>query len=463
MSGPNKNLPLFIPLIQTNSFNVIQQTDPNLTIYTTTLAYQRVWWYTDTLGANQQYPFTITPNSTAVSYVPETQNVSSAPVPYAAPNGIIKQDISSRYYWVYTYKHWVDLVNQTFLTAMIRLYTSFRDFWNLPTNGLNIDLAVSPFPYTNFEDFLADHDAPFIKYDENTRLFSIYGDTRAFNVGGQLGQGQDPVTGLDKGAQLPLPAWVDPPAPSAPSPAFPSSQPFLRLFMNNNMFGLFTNFNNTYLGASNGSTISFPLGSVTITLPPNESNVPSSDYTTEILFRNQQYTNILNNNPLLQNVPTIPPPTYNLLFLIPTYKQNLYWISTQDYPSTGSLWSPVASIVFTSTLLPIKNEYSAAVIQLGNSTASSQNPSGNNAAFSPIITDTTCDLSIKKAEGWRDFILYEPTAEYKFSSLTASHEEIRNLDVQVFWKYRLTGELIPLTLYNCSDVSIKMLFKKVGH
>ena len=45
-------------------------------------------------------------------------------------------------------------------------------------------------------------------------------------------------------------------------------------------------------------------------------------------------------------------------------------------------------------------------------------------------------------------------------SLTASHDEIRNIDLQVFWKYRLTGELIPLTMYKCSDVAVKMLFRK---
>jgi hypothetical protein len=151
---------------------------------------------------------------------------------------------------------------------------------------------------------------------------------------------------------------------------------------------------------------------------------------------------------------------YNPLFWLPTAKQNLYWIARQDYYSTDSLWSPVASIVFTSTLLPLKKEYSAAPVVLGTSNAAGS--TGSPSAFDPIITDFIVDQKAG-AEGWRNFTLYEPTAEYRMVSMTASHEEIRNIDIQVFWKYRLTGELIPLTMFNCSDVSLKMMFRKTNY
>jgi hypothetical protein len=156
-----------------------------------------------------------------------------------------------------------------------------------------------------------------------------------------------------------------------------------------------------------------------------------------------------------------PPPAYNPFFLIPTSKQNLYWISKQDFNSTNSLWSPVQSIVFTSTLLPLKKEYTSAPLQLGDTNAFQS--TGSQSAFEPIISDFVIDGQTEKAEGWRDFTLYEPTAEYKMVSLTSSHDEIRNIDVQVYWKYRLSGELIPLTMFNTSDVSIKMLFRRIDY
>jgi hypothetical protein len=336
---------------------------------------------------------------------------------------------------------------------MLRTYTEFANQWQTDTT---INQVTSPFPYPTFDSFLADHQVPFIKYDESSKSFEIYGDTRAFNVYTQIDLGLlNPSSGL----QPSVPAFVPPAAPTAPTVAVAKSQPVLRLFFNSNMYGLFTNFNNTYYGATVGSSIPFPLTSVPISVGRNGFGLPPCDYTNEILFENQNYTNILNNNPTLQGNNAVPPPSYNPLFLIPATQQNLYWIVKQDYNSTNSLWSPVQAIVFTSTLLPVKNEYTAAPVTLGESNTTGS--TGSKSAFEPIITDFVVDQQYEKAEGWRDFTLYEPTAEYKLSSFQASHDEIRNIDVQVYWKYRLTGELIPLSMFNCSDVSIKMMFRKI--
>jgi hypothetical protein len=232
---------------------------------------------------------------------------------------------------------------------------------------------------------------------------------------------------------------------------------------------LLANFNNTFLGAVGGSSILFPIqptpfGGYNFTIGSSTpfSGVGPWLYSYEILFTNDLYTNILNNNPLLQGSPAVPPPVYNPFFLIPTDRQNLYWKIVQDYRSTDAMWSPVASIVFTSAMLPIKKEYNSANVDLnaGNLGGGS---SGSQSAFQPIITDFSIDQQTEGAEGWRNFTQYEPSAEYRMISMTASHEEIRNIDIQVFWKYRLTGELIPLTAANCSDINIKMLFRKTDY
>jgi hypothetical protein len=451
MNGPNKNLPLFIPVIQTNSFSYTAQTDPNMTIYSCAIPYQREWYYTNSSGAVSSKVFTITVSSSPVLYRAETQNTNVAPVPFAPSTGIKKQDLSSRYYWVYTYKHWCNLVNETFKAAMVKTYLEFQLTWQ---GDATIDQTASPFPYPTFDSFLVDHQVPFIKYDEESKRFEIYGDTRAFNVYTQILSTLD-----DRGLQPSVPAFVPPTAPTAPTVGVAKSQPVLRLFFNSNLYGLFTNFNNTYYGATAGTPIPFPLTTSPVVVGRNGFGIPPADYTNEILFENQNYTNILNNNPTLQGNTAVPPPVYNPYFLIPATQQNLYWIIKQDYNSTNSLWSPCQSIVFTSTLLPVKNEYTAKPINLGESNTNGS--TGSASAFEPIICDFVVDQQLEKAEGWRDFTLYEPTAEYKLSSFQASHDEIRNIDVQVFWKYRLTGELIPLSMFNCSDVSIKMMFRKI--
>jgi hypothetical protein len=337
---------------------------------------------------------------------------------------------------------------------MLRTWQLFKDTWE---SDPDIDLTASPFPYPTYNDFLAAHDVPSIVYDEFTKLFEIYGDTRAFNVSSQLNGTTNPVTGYPVGTNIPLPNFVAPAIPATPFAAQPASTPYLRLFFNSNLYGLFANFKTTLYNAYNASLVPFPL-SAPVQVPTTVSFVDPTVYTYEILFQNDNYQNILNNNPTLQGNPAVVPPAYNPLFLIPPTKQALYWIVKQDYNSTNSLWTPVQSIVFTSTLLPIKKEYTSKPLLLGDT---NNNASTNSAsAFEPIIADFVVDQQTEKAEGWRDFVLYEPTAEYKMISLTASHDEIRNIDIQVFWKYRLTGELIPLTMFNCSDVTIKMLFRK---
>jgi len=453
MNGPGKNLPLFIPLIQTNGFATTNQQDPNLTIYYTTLAYQREWIYTDTDGNIATTIITLTPPSTAISYIPETQNTTFAPVPTVPVGGITKQDISTRYYWVYTYKHWVTLLNNALGAAMYTLWVAFNNRWSsLPT--------TQPNPYPAYSDWLNAHDVPSVSYNEVTSCFEIYGDTRAFNVSGQILETPLPFP-VPNGTQTPIPAFT-PPTYNINDPPAPNSEAYIRLFFNDNLFGLLANFNNTYLGQTGSGALMWPLFPTPVLIGGAiAANNPVFLYTTEILFANQQYQNILNNNPGLQNNSVPPPPVYNPYFLIPTNKQTLYWVSKQDYSSTGSLWSPVAGIVFTSTLLPLKKEFSATPIKLGTTNVAGSTSSP--AAFDPTITDFVIDQQVEKAEGWRDFTLYEPSAEYRMISMNASHEEIRNIDIQVFWRYRLTGELVPLSMFNCSDVSIKMMFRKIDY
>jgi hypothetical protein len=459
MNGVGKNLPLFIPVIQTNGTGVVpQQADPNLTIYNLAIPYERAWAITNNLGVNETRTFTIYPVSNPVLYRPETQNPLFAPVPVSGPTGFARQDLSSRYYWVYTYQHFVDLVNETFLSALNRTYDSFQFIWTTdPT-------IATPFPYPTFASFLADHDVPTLLYNEDTEKFEIHGDTRAFNIYSQITGGVDEL-GNPIGVREPLPAFVAPVIPAPPIlAAVPQSSPYLRLFMNADLFALLSNFDNTFYGATNGDRIASPLAFAGSVVIPNGIGLLAfpADYTNEILFTNDNYTNIINHNPLLQNFNGVPPPAYNEYFLLPTTKQNLYWKVVQDWSSTDSLWSPCAGFVFTSTLLPIKKEYTAKPIQLGDSNVGGQS-TNSPSDFAPIIADIVIDQAVEKAQGYKTFTLYEPTAEYKMASLTASHDEIRNIDIQVYWKYRLTGELIPLSMTNAADVSIKVMFRKVDY
>jgi hypothetical protein len=71
------------------------------------------------------------------------------------------------------------------------------------------------------------------------------------------------------------------------------------------------------------------------------------------------------------------------------------------------------------------------------------------------------DLADKGADAYRGFILYQPTAEYRLADI-AGAGDLRSIDVQLWWKGRLDGQLYPINMFNMASCSIKMLFRKKG-
>jgi len=410
MNGANRDLPLFIPNIAVGQDNV------NLTTYAIALTYQQSW--NTNLGTTA---FNIAPNPTYLTYVPETQNPILAPTPRTP---YVSQDLSSRYYWVLTYQHWVNLVNATILQAHQTLYTQFQSKWN-STVGL-----TDPFPYSTFASFQAIVQTPQVVYNPSTQRFTVYADSDGF------GQRLTTFTEI----------------PYVVGTAGVKTPPSLRFFMNTNMGGMFANFATIYwntpivlnsLGITyDGNTyLAFPVG------------VPEG-YVYEMTFSNKFYSNVADYR--LPPQSGTPPLGY-----VPLLAQKVYWLNEQDYKSVDSLWSPISSIVFTTTLLPIKTESASAPNILGQGNLGNSAPT-TASAFDPIITDIALDQQPGGADLYRQFIYYAPTAEYRISALAPSKQELRNVDIQVYWKNRLDSQLYPLNMYNLSSVSIKIMFRHKG-
>ena len=344
------------------------------------------------------------------------------------------QDLTSRYYWVYTYQHWVDLWNNTMVdkaqfgtapdATNANSTCAYQDTYNafysdyLTNTGIDVE-----FPYPTFGDFCNAVYPPVMKYVAETKKFEIYLDTAGF---GQR-----------------LTAFT--PTPYGP-PSGLATHPVARLFFNANMFGLFANYNNTYYNTPiiDGYTLPFPKGYVNEILATNKAFQNVSD------FRLSPYTGV-------------PPLGYTPVNLdgsssTPNMLNRVYYIAQQDYASVDSLWSPVSSIVFTSTLLPVKTEATGQPVVLGAGNVGF-NQATSQSAFEPIITDIALDTSSGGADAYRRFIYYAPSAEYRLSDFASSKQDIRNIDIQVFWKNRLDNLLYPINMFNLSTVSIKVMFK----
>ena len=303
------------------------------------------------------------------------------------------QDLTGRYYFVSTYQHVVDMVN-----------TTFRAVWA----NLNAQIPASP---------LEAH-VPIMSYNKDNGRFSITLDT--YGWGG------------------------------APWSAGATSERW-SMFFNSNMYGLFSNFKMNYLG---GDVAQAGL---------------SYEILTDWLFGAQTSQNTANTTkglvalPWLDNAATyfstMPPvPASHLEYGAGagTGEPRIFYTIEQDYPSTSTLWSPIESIVFTTTLIPVVNEFVGAPARFGDSNDASSSTTQN--AFQPLITDIA--LPMDSAAGYRQFLEYAPNAEYRMISLSSSHQEIKNIDIQVYWKNRLDGNLVPVRMYNLSSISVKMLFRK---
>jgi hypothetical protein len=173
------------------------------------------------------------------------------------------------------------------------------------------------------------------------------------------------------------------------------------------------------------------------------SAVPKQLYEPEniLLVRNKSGTNIQNEiNPASGQPYAVP---------------ILNYVTTQDFESTSTLWSPVGAIVLTTQLLPVRNEFVSGPVAFGSGNLGA---SSGTAAFQTILLDYTQDFV--KPEEYRGLLTYAPHAEFIPVSMTQSHQEIKSVDFLVSWRNRLTNQLVPMLLYNCGSLVVRLCFRR---
>jgi hypothetical protein len=190
---------------------------------------------------------------------------------------------------------------------------------------------------------------------------------------------------------------------------------------NENLFNLLSNFYNNYVG------------------------VIANSHVSEILVSNNNFSN------------WVPPTASFPGSITPQPAPNGYWVMTQNEISTSTLWSPVESIVFTSSSMPIVAEQQSNPTVFSGTNNSIINTVASN--FGKVITDISIPLI--KASDWRQMISYAPQAEYRMISFGTSQQPLDKIDIQVFYKNRLTNKLYPLRLTNYSNVNFKCMFRRI--
>ena len=337
-------------------------------------------------------------NTQPIIWVPETST------PYTnKPTTALPVQIESDYYYCYTYSNWVSLVNAALNAA-----------WTAIGGGSAFGTQC-----------------PFLEYDETSGLFSLNQDTNTSMV--PYGT-----------TALPQPYNVTS-SSTSPSGGTYSSGEYSFVGMNTCLEILLSNFPEIYF--SSGQLWA---GQTGIFLPEAIFDTGLSiDLLTGLSDTNTSVGVTLRTLPKTSVFQLINP------FLGTPISGAYFARLTQDYLSTGSIWSPIASLVLATTQIPVRNEASSNPILLGTGTNGGNTTSGG--AFQKVLIEAPIDAL--KADLWRGYVKYEPLIE-KYSSLDPSQDGISDIDVQLYWRNRLTNALIPVRIPNQGSMSFRLLFKK---
>jgi hypothetical protein len=168
----------------------------------------------------------------------------------------------------------------------------------------------------------------------------------------------------------------------------------------------------------------------------------------EIVAYNNQYQNTTGGSR-----PTYPlTPVASAIAAIPQ-------ISVPQENSTTILWSPVQSLVFSTSLLPVQNTLLSkpVIFNFWNGLQSKVvGGNSNNNVTAPVLTDFELQGATGTSSQVR--ITYTPTAEYRMLDLRGT-TPVSAVEVSVFWKDKFSN-LHRFQLAAGCVASIKILFRR---
>ena len=379
---------------------------------------------------------------------------------YATPTSANPRQVESPYYYLYSYQHWCLLLNNALIAA-------WRDVMYRCENHLGVGATQ----------------CPFFEFNPNTGLFSIcqdsltswipYGTTKQTPT--TVTDGPDGVSdwtypfgpvfsptttvlGRGQGTGSATGSGTGTTGANSQLQAQYGVKEFSFVGMNSNLEGLMTNFDSVYYSANSSilNTNGFyyaPLSGVVVapsTIIGSGTGTGTNEWiTASATFPIYYPENIIN---------VIPDARPECIFTLPqiwavTTPEEVYYIrETQDYISTGSLWSPIASFVLGTTQIPVRKEIMANPVTLGGSSLGGTTSGG---ASQKVLLEVPIDGVT--ADIWRGNVLYKPLTPI-FSAMDSTQDGLQVIDINLGWRNRLTNQVIPCLLYNSGSVTYRLRF-----
>ena len=336
------------------------------------------------------HPLLPAPISVPVVYVPQN-NISLKPPPTAITAA---SDIINEYYYTFTYKPFIDMVN-----------TALRACWTLMRAAIGTINAA----YT-------DDSFPYLWWDEASNIATCVVPAQLF----QTPTANNPTPDLTLGGLPVVGGTISP----------------ISIFFNAPLFNLFSSFTAFQNGYENVAPLNWRM------LFPDTVSV------------NPYQASVFTGNPAagVASMPTFPTQFTGVALPQQPNLRSLLRVS-QEYPTTP-LWSPVQSIVFTTSLLPIASSIVSTPVLFGQGATFTTR--GNNSGIANILTD----LEIPLEKGWqfKPSINYVPTAEYRLFDLNGN-APLSAIEISVNWKDTF-GRLNQVRLGSSCNASIKIMFRR---
>jgi hypothetical protein len=133
-----------------------------------------------------------------------------------------------------------------------------------------------------------------------------------------------------------------------------------------------------------------------------------------------------------------------------TIGTTLYYVETQSYETTSTIFCPVSSIVFISNAMGIRSEY------LGSTQILSQqvNPTQSSNNIENSIADIS--LPLDNTNDYNSCIAYQ-AGVFRYSDIFT--EAIRDIDIKIYWKSKF-GVMYPVMLSDGCGMNLKMMFER---
>ena len=119
-----------------------------------------------------------------------------------------------------------------------------------------------------------------------------------------------------------------------------------------------------------------------------------------------------------------------------------------------SLWNPIASLVFTTSLLPIVPSQTSRPKVYDD--PSVELTSGSQANIASILSDF--EVSVSPTDQYRPDITYVPPGEYRLVDMYSTYN-LNKVDLSVYWKDNF-GNLNPFYLQPGCSARVKLMFRR---